>query len=179
MFTGIYGYLIAAGVAAVISASTAVWLTHAVMAHKYDQLVIADKQAVIVAQETVAKRISAQDKASAQVSLTDAVAQQRLSDARANIQRKVSVHVTHVQDTHTCVPYGVVRVLDASVLGVGPDTLQLAPGKSDDACAPVTASDLARSVADNYAVAAQNAAQLDDLEAAIKAINLAANGEPQ
>lgn len=63
------------------------------------------------------------------------------------------------------IPMGFVRVLDAASLGADPDTLSLAPGQSDDSCAPVTAARLAASVAANYAIARENAEQLNALQA--------------
>lgn len=69
----------------------------------------------------------------------------------------------HVKDNSACISWGFVRVLDAATHGVLADNLPLAPRKSDDACSGFTASQLARSVSDNYAQARGNAIQLDAL----------------
>ena len=63
-----------------------------------------------------------------------------------------------------CISYGLVRVLDAAVLGVSPDALTLPAGKSDDTCSPITAAELAVSVVSNYGAALGNAEQLAALQ---------------
>ena len=63
-----------------------------------------------------------------------------------------------------CVSFGLVRVLDAAVLGVSPDALTLPPGKSDDTCSPITATELASSIVSNYGAALGNAEQLAALQ---------------
>ena len=67
-----------------------------------------------------------------------------------------------------CISYGLVRVLDAAVLGVSPDALSLPPGKSDDTCSPITATELAVSIVSNYGAALGNAEQLAALQALLR-----------
>lgn len=86
---------------------------------------------------------------------------------------------TYVTEIRGCVTYGLVRVLDASVLGVDPATLQLPPGQSNDSCAPVTNVDLANNIARNYGEAKLNAGQLDELIDAVQKQVALAPPEPE
>lgn len=97
----------------------------------------------------------------------------------AKADRKIEVHtqyltkevpryVTAHQDAVGCVTYGLVRLHDAAVLGVDPSTLELPPGKSDDACSPVKPSDLGRALAAEIGAFRQNAGQLDALIANVR-----------
>lgn len=67
----------------------------------------------------------------------------------------------HVTDRSACVTWGLVRVLDAAVLGRSPDDLALPAGVDENACAPTQAVALAKSVTANYGACRANAAQLD------------------
>lgn len=107
---------------------------------------------------------AAQEALSQQTGAAEGQAQAQIITRTNTIIQKVPQYVTVTQD-RACVPYGLVRVLDAAALGLDPADLQPPAGQSDDACAPVTTSDLARSVAGNYGVARQNAEQLNGLEA--------------
>jgi hypothetical protein len=62
------------------------------------------------------------------------------------------------------VPFGVVRVYDAAILGADPAALSLPAGQSDDTASPVSASLLAANAAENYAACRANAEQLKRLE---------------
>jgi hypothetical protein len=103
----------------------------------------------------------------------EAKGQAALTQQNAVIVKEVPVYVTEKADAVTCIPYGFVRVLDATILAgnsgspVSPSDLALPADQSDDACAPVKASDLAASIAANYGTAQANAEQLNALEAFI------------
>ena len=122
----------------------------------------AEEKAVQQAKDTQA----AQDKVSLDAAVAEAQAQQKIVTVTQTIIKKV---VQHVQDHSNCITYGLVRVLDAGIYGIDPDTLPLPAGKSDDACAPVAASTLAERVISNYAIARGNAEQLNALEAWVSA----------
>lgn len=77
-----------------------------------------------------------------------------------------------------CIPYGFVRVLDASALGLDPGALILPAGQSDDACAPIDAAALARSIVANYGAARANAEQLNRLELTILQLEKASHDVP-
>lgn len=85
------------------------------------------------------------------------------------IQQKVPVYVHDQIPVPGCVSYGLVRVLDAAALGKQPEDLPLPAGVTDDTCSPLRPSDLARGVAENLGIGRQNAAQLDALQADVKA----------
>ena len=127
---------------------------------KWDAHVAADQAAV---NEAVARAVATekkQAKADVAAAVSEAKAQERIIVRTRTIIERIPDHVSN--DSH-CITYGLVRVLDAAALGVDPADLELPPGKSDDACAPVEATTLAGSVVDNYGTARQNAQQLDAL----------------
>ena len=90
----------------------------------------------------------------------EAAAQAKAADLA---RRRLKEVERHVKNARGCITYGLVRVLDAAVHGTLAERLSLPAGKSDDACAPVTAVALARAISDNYAAANANAGQLDAL----------------
>lgn len=91
----------------------------------------------------------------------DTTEQTRIVTRTRTLLQKVNVYVPV---STPCVPWGVVRLHDAAVLGVDPGTLQAPPGAADDACSPFTAAQLMAAVVANYGAADQNAQQLNDLE---------------
>lgn len=93
-------------------------------------------------------------------SVADAASQQRIVVHTITLTKEV---VRHVSDHSPCITFGFIRVLDAAVLGVSADALNLPAGQSDSTCAPADAAAVARSIAANYGTARQNAQQLDDL----------------
>lgn len=121
---------------------------------------------------------SAQATVSAASEEKEVQAQAHLTWEAKVVHDKVIVHVHDKSPPTGCVTYGLVRVLDAAVLGADPDALQLPAGLSDESCAPVTNTDLARAVSDNYAVARSNAEQLDALIADSRARVDALNATP-
>lgn len=145
------------------------------------QAVLAATQAADAARAAQAlKSLAAQDKLSQDNAVAEAKGQARIVVQTQTLTKEVPTYVTVTQDRSDCVPWGVVRVLDAAVLGVDPAQLRLPAGATDDTCSPVKASDLARSVAGNYGTAAQNAEQLNALEADIAArLKLANSGGVQ
>ena len=95
-------------------------------------------------------------------------AQKRIEYRYVTLNKEVPTYVTPAQDARGCVTYGLVRLLDAAALGRSPSDLDLPAGTTDDACSPLAPSALARGLLDNYAVAQQNAEQLDALIANVK-----------
>lgn len=120
-------------------------------------------------------RVAREDRVSLARAVTEATAQQQLAHDASRVTREVHRHVP--KNDRFCVPYGLVRVLDAASLGADPDDLSLPAGQSDGACAPVDAARLASSVAANYAAARANAEQLNALQAWVKDETRAANSE--
>lgn len=141
-------------------------------AHRWDEatiaaMTLAQAKADAAAAATRTAIVEAQDKASLAAAVGEAMAQQKLADQRNLIPREVRIHVPG--NRVVCIPYGLVRVLDAATAGVDPSGLPLPAGQSNVACAPVTAAALAAGVAANYATARQNAEQLNALEAWLRA----------
>ena len=107
-----------------------------------------------------------------QGAVAEAATQSRIVTQVQTITKEVPVYVTAKADTIIipCIPYGLIRVLDAAALStadhpVAPSDLALPTGQSDDACSPIKASDLAAAIAGNYGIDGENAEQLNALEA--------------
>lgn len=168
---------VASAAALFVGAGLGIAFEHHLSAKQYDKLVtrqLAEKDAAVKA---AIKSVKAQADLAQASAVAEAAAQQKIVVHTKKVYEEVPIYVTPAQDARGCVTYGLVRVLDAAVTGRDPADLKLPAGKSDDACAPVAASDLARSVAGNYGTARQNAEQLDALIADITArVNLA-NGD--
>ena len=127
-----------------------------------------DARAKVEALAAAADRLRRADAISLTAAVAEAAAQQKLDDQKSVIAKEVHRHVASDISRRVCVPYGVVRVLDAASLGADPDGLSLPAGQSDGACAPVTAASLAANVAGNYAAARANAEQLSALQAWVR-----------
>lgn len=69
----------------------------------------------------------------------------------------------HVPKDRVCVRVGFIRVLVAASRGVLADSLPLAAGQSDNACAGYSNADVATAVVDSLAKARANGEQLDAL----------------
>lgn len=170
---GVYGYVAVAAVAAAVAGAGTGWLTYKVEQTRYQALELKDAKAVTASLEAQAQALQkvaatqhALDVQATEGAVAEAQAQDRVHARTITITKEVPRYVTVKADAVTCVPYGLVRVLDATILGVSsPADLALPPGQSDDACAPVKASDLAASIAANYGTSAQNSEQLNALEA--------------
>ena len=126
-----------------------------------------DARAKAAAVADAMDRVAREDRISLAGAVAEAAAQQKLADENSRIAGEVQRHVS--ESSHFCIPYGLVRVLDAASLGADPDGLSLPAGQSDDSCAPVDAAHLAANVAANYAAARENAEQLSALQAWVKA----------
>ena len=101
---------------------------------------------------------AAQREAANQSSLASA-AQARLEEVQSHV-----APLSHARAMQPgCVTFGFIRVLDAAIHGVTAASLRLPAGGADDACAPVDAATVARSIVRNFAAAAANAEQLDAL----------------
>ena len=82
---------------------------------------------------------------------------------------EVTTHVITKVITSACVPYGLIRVLDAAASGRTANSLLLPTGKSDATCSAIKWDALGRSVVANYYLARANATQLNGLIAGIRA----------
>ena len=101
-------------------------------------------------------------------SQAETAAQQSLAAAQ---QERLANVPAHVQVKYLpCVPLGLIRVLDAAVLGVPADTLALPARSTDATCASIDAVALAKGIAANYSAANANAEQLNALIAFVKTL---------
>lgn len=101
--------------------------------------------------------------------LKEAKAQSVIHEKARIIHEKVYIHVKDHLPPVGCITFGFLRSLDAAGLGVDPAGVELPPGQSDDACAPLSAADYAAAIGDRFSDARANAEQLDALEADVKA----------
>jgi hypothetical protein len=138
--------------------------------HKID----ADKLDKLKASYAQAEQIATAQAAATQKQIDDqaASAVQAEQVAQTDLSSSLQKELANAPIIHTvasnCVPYGLVRVLDAAASGRLSTSLTLPAGKSDDACSPVTWAALERSVVSNYYTGLANAEQLDALIAYLK-----------
>jgi len=128
---------------------------------------LADAKDYAAALDLQNKAVKSADAESLKAAVAEAAAQQKIVTVHQVITEKVPVYVH--DKALPCIPFGLVRVLDASVLQTGPDALPLPAGQSDDACAPVDANALAQAILANYSAAEGNAEQLTAVQGWITA----------
>jgi hypothetical protein len=155
--------------AMLLAAGLAVWITHRVDLGTVAACERDAARAQVTALASALRRQKMSDAVSLAAAVADARAQQRILTRTVLLTKEIPIHVTPAQDARLCLPYGLVRVLDSAALAADPGRLALAPGQSDDTCASVKASDLARSVAGNYAASRANAEQLTALQGWLRA----------
>jgi hypothetical protein len=135
-------------------------LAHRLDTSKYAALELSYARAQAAAVAAAQAEQARLDAVALQAAQAETTTQARIAAGTAAQLREVK---RHVQANAHCVTWGLVRVLDAAVHGVVADNLLLPAGKSDDACAPFRADELARSVVGNYGVARANGEQLNAL----------------
>ena len=109
------------------------------------------------------------DAASLNAAKAENLAQTQLTSQGNLALPEVQTHVITKVITSTCVPMGIIRVLDAAASGRTANSLVLPTGKSDGSCSSVDWNTLGRSVVANYYTARANATQLNGLIAGIRA----------
>lgn len=169
--------LIAAALFAAGCASGAVTMRH-FDDGRYEKLVAHDAQAQADAEQEARDIEGLQTRLNAEATINEANQQARLAQKTLTLIRKVPVYVTAKADAVACIPWGVVRVLDAAVAGVDPATLPTPAGQPDDACSDVKASEASAILAEDIGAANQNAEQLNALEAHDRQQAAALNKEP-
>jgi hypothetical protein len=87
----------------------------------------------------------------ADLDLKYGAADQQIMYVTQTVLKEIPIHVTAETDRKYPVPYGTIRVLDAEVLGVDPNSLALPSGAGDGDTAPVANSVLAGTTTTNYA----------------------------
>jgi len=174
---GVWGYVAAFGVGALLVGSTAVYATHHWDANELQAVKMQVQKEAIEAMQFALTTQKAEDRVDLAAAVKEATAQNHVTTVIQTVTKEIPRYVTVHQDATVCVPYGLVRLLDATVDQTDPANLKLATGQSDDACSPIKASDLAGSVIANYGAAIANAEQLTALQAWIVA-NHAAQVQP-
>lgn len=166
----------AGGIIAMLAVVAGLVGSGAYVEHQVDEGTI---QSMKVAEATAAQQAEAKALAQQQAytSIANAAAQKQTADQQEisnGIQTSLAAVAPVVKTVATnCVPYGLVRVLDAAASGRNPADLSYPTGQSDNACAPTSWAAVGRSVVANYYTARANADQLTGLvgffEAAQKA----------
>ncbi|MGH6829067.1 MAG: hypothetical protein ACREFW_09180 [Rhizomicrobium sp.] len=165
---GAWGYLAAAGMAAILAASGTGYVVHRMDEATIAQMKLADSEASLTASEAAAGVQKAADGIDLDAAMAEAKAQEKIVRQTVTVTREITVHVP---DVRACIPYGLVRVLDAAATGADPASLGVAAGEPDDTCAPLSWRDLAASLADDYGIGRRNAEQLNALEANITSLD--------
>lgn len=162
--SGIWGYVITGVGSALGAAAIAVWLTHAVMAHKIDQMQVAEKNAIIDAQNLARADQVKRDKITHDADVAYATTHEKIVTVTQTIVQKVPYVVTPKIDATYPVPCALVRVWDAAVLNASPDALSYGPGLADDKACPVSASALANAGVKAIRAYAETTDQLSALQ---------------
>jgi hypothetical protein len=162
---GIQTYLIVGASVAVVAGSAGTYAGYRWEAGKVAEIKLADAQAQSRAVQVASDARSRQDAVTLASAVNEAKAQAALQTHVITITKEIPRYVTVHADAVTCIPLGLVRLLDATVLQADPASLELAPGQSNDACSPVSATQLAASVIANYGTAIANAEQMTALQA--------------
>lgn len=136
-------------------------ITHKVDNARYEALELKYKTAEAEGLKAAAAEQAKIDEIARQAAQADAEGQRQLADSLRVQLAEVPVHVSVKRIP--CVSYGFIRVLDAAVLRTTASGLRLPAGGADDACAPVTADTVAKSVVENFGACNANADQLDRL----------------
>lgn len=160
------GKLAGYAAAALVLLGTVLWVKHEWDAGQHAIQIVHQAQRVVVAQQAALKKT---DRAAAH---TEQVARVRLVYRYRTLVKEIPIHVP---TSVPCIPWGVVRLHDAAVLGVDPASLPTPAGEPDDACSDVSPRSFVTTVIANYEAAEQNAQQLNALEADLAAREAAAN----
>lgn len=176
---GVWGYVAVAGVAAIVAVSVTRLVDRGIYVPQidakqkvFDDYKLAQKDVIANARADAAARQHKQDLIAQAAAVDEAKAQQAAEDANHKLKETIYVHVA---DTAHCITYGLVRVLNAAAAGASdPGDLGIAPGKSDDACAPVSWRAFAADLIDDYGSGIKNAEQLNRLEDTVRSLHAAA-----
>lgn len=159
--SNLYSFLIVGGLSAVIAGAGIGTVVHKIDSAAYHKLELGIKTAEAEALKRVVIITQRQDKIALDAAVTEAAAQQKIIVQTQVITKEV---VRHVKVDSPCITFGFIRVYDAAVFGVSPDTLPLPAGQLDGTCAPLSPPAVASAIAENTGRARANAEQLDALE---------------
>ena len=150
---GPWGYVIAAGFAAVLAGAGTGWIVHRVDHAAYVDLQLKDANAIKQAMAQAAVQQAAADKITHDTDVANAAAHQQVVTQIQHIIQKVPVYVTAKTDTAFPLPCGFVRLHDAAASATDPAAVPIPSGKSDADKCDVTASYAASIIAGNYGLA--------------------------
>ena len=176
LMTGAWGYLAAASFVALLAGSATGYAVHRMDESTITALKLADQQAETKAIKAADAIRQSQDLANLDAALAEAGAQAAITARAHIITREITIHVPQTQ---SCIPYGLVRLLDDAANGSDTAGAAIAAGQSDDACAPISWRAFAGELTDDYATGHANAEQLNALEANVTALVAAANAPPE
>jgi len=165
---GIYGYLAAAGIAAILAGYGSYQVTAWAKDETISSLKLADAKAETDAVQAAKDQMARQDKVTLDSAVAEAEAQARIVTRTVTITRKVPVYVSAQSDSRCVLPNGFVQLLDAAGLQADPDALPGATGEPHDAAAGLSLSEATALLAADLGAAAANAEQLTALQGWIK-----------
>lgn len=168
----------AGGILAMLAIVAGLIGTGAYEEHKIDAGKLATVEANYAKAQAAAVAQAAQTQKAIDNAALDAANQEATAQAAqaATLQQELSYvksQTVVLTKTVPCVPYLLVRLLDAAILGVSADSLTLPAGKSDNTCTALSAADLAGALVKNLNLARANAEQLNALIALIKTQQIA------
>ena len=172
VLSGAWGYLAAAAITALLAGSATGYVVHRMDEGAIAALKLADQVAETKAIKDEAAIQQSQDQANLDSALAEAKAQAAITARAHSITREI---IVHVPQTQSCIPYGLVRLLDAAAAGSDTAGAAIAAGQSDDACAPISWRAFADDLTGDYATGRANAEQLNALEADVASLVAAAN----
>jgi hypothetical protein len=173
---GAWGYLAAACLAALLAGSATGYVVHRLDEGAIAAIKLAGQAAQTRAIKDEAAIRQSQDQANLNAALAEANAQAAIAARAHIITKEITIHVPQAQ---SCIPYGLVRLLDDAATGSDTAGTPIAAGQSDDACAPISWRAFAADLASDYADGRANAEQLNALEADVAALVAAANAPPE
>jgi len=163
---GIWGYVAAAGLAAIVAGYAAYSVTNAYEQNTIKEMKIADLQGVADAWKAGWERRDAQDAVTHAVDTDNANKQANINQNTGEIVRYVTKYIPAKADAACVLPNGFVRVLDAALTGVAPADLPGSAAEPDDAPSGLTLSQastlLAQSLGDYAATRARILNAADD-----------------
>lgn len=137
------------------------YITHKVDNAAYEKLELSYKEAEIKVVKDALSEQQRLDEIKTQIALE---ANQKQQTINTQTRKQLDEISKHVKDTNKyCITWGLVRVLDASILNREASSLPLPSGRLDASCSTFTSSELAKSIINNYGIAKNNANQLDYL----------------
>ena len=149
---------------ALLIACAALTVLLGIQTWRIDRLKAAPVKAELKVAQKVIQRTAKADAITQRVGEKSEAAQVQIRTVTRTIVEKVPVYVPAPTDARYPLPNGLVRLHDASALGLDPAALPNPAGGLDDAASTVAASDLATVLAGNYGQCREDQQRLTDLQ---------------